>query len=116
MLWPDGAFPTSVAVALTPVAAAAGERLRRAADGHRHRHSTPVTTFGAPVRLHITQATGLAPNFSTDGVTWTPLPKTAYKYASDGGVDIQTTVPGFFALLPDTVPPSQPTWASRAGS
>jgi hypothetical protein len=70
--------------------------------------STPVTTFGAPLTLHITGATGLAPSFSTDGQTWTPLPKTAYKAASDGGVDIQTTVPGFFALLPDTVPPTRP--------
>ena len=34
--------------------------------------------------------------------------KTAYKATADGGVDIQTTVPGFFALLPDTVPPSRP--------
>ena len=70
--------------------------------------STPVTTFGAALTLHITGAAGLAPSFSTDGQTWTPLPKTAYKAASDGGVDIQTTVPGFFALLPDTVPPTRP--------
>jgi hypothetical protein len=70
--------------------------------------STPVTTFGAPVRLHITGAAGLSPSFSPDGQTWTPLPKTQYKLTSDGGVDIQTTAAGYYGLLPDTVPPSQP--------
>ena len=41
-------------------------------------------------------------------MTWAPLPRASFTAASDGGVDIQTTVPGFFALLPDTVPPSRP--------
>lgn len=108
VLWPDGAFPTSVAVALTPIVPPPTNGYAVQLTVTDTDTSTPVTTFGAPVRLHITGATGLAPNFSTDGVTWTPLPKTAYKAASDGGVDIQTTVPGFFALLPDTVPPARP--------
>jgi hypothetical protein len=70
--------------------------------------STPVTTFNQPVSVHITQAAGLAPSFSPDGVTYTPLPKSQFSFEADGSVDIQTTVPGFFGLLPDTVPPSRP--------
>ena len=106
--WPDGAFTTPVAVALTPVTPPPANGYAVQLSVTDTDTSTPVTTFGAPLTLHITGATGLAPSFSTDGQTWTPLPKTAYKAASDGGVDIQTTVPGFFALLPDTVPPTRP--------
>jgi hypothetical protein len=106
--WPDGAFPTSVSVALTPL-------IPPPANGYAVQltvtdtdTSTAVTTFGAPVRLHLTLATGLVPSFSTDGVTWAPLPRSSFTAASDGGVDIQTTVPGYFGLLPDTVPPTRP--------
>ena len=108
VFWPDGAFTTPVAVALTPVAPPPTNGYAVQLTVTDTDTSTPVTTFGAPVTLHITGAIGLAPSFSTDGLTWTPLPKTAYKAAADGGVDIQTTVPGYFALLPDTVPPSRP--------
>ena len=108
VFWPDGAFTTPVAVALTPenpppVNGYAVQLTVTDTDD-----STPVTTFGAAVRLHITGATGLSPSFSTDGQTWTALPKTEYKLTSDGGVDVQTTVPGYYGLIPDTVPPSQP--------
>jgi len=106
--WPDGAFTTPVAVTLTPEAPPPANGYAVQLTVTDTDTSTPVTTFGAPITLHITGATGLAPSFSTDGLTWTPLPKTAYTATSDGGVDIQTTVPGYFALLPDTVPPSQP--------
>ena len=108
VFWPDGAFTTPVAVALTPVTPPPANGYAVQLTVTDTDTSTPVTTFGAPVTLHITGAIGLAPSFSTDGLTWTPLPKTAYKAAADGGVDIQTTVPGYFALLPDTVPPSRP--------
>ncbi len=106
--WPDGAFTTPVAVTLTPVVPPPANGYAVQLTVTDTGTSAPVTTFGAPVTLHITGATGLAPASSTDGVTWIALPKTSYKAASDGGVDIQTTVPGFFALLPDTVPPSRP--------
>ena len=106
--WPDGAFTTPVAVALTPETPPPANGYAVQLTVTDTDSSTPVTTFDAPVTLHITGATGFAPSFSTDGVTWTALPKTAYNATSDGGVDIQTTVPGFFALLPDTVPPSRP--------
>jgi hypothetical protein len=33
---------------------------------------------------------------------------TGYTIDPDGTIEIQTLVPGFFGLLPDTVPPSQP--------
>ncbi len=107
-IWPDGAFTTAVAVALTPVVPppATGYEVQLAVTDTAT--STPVTTFGAPVTLHITGATDLAPSFSADNVTWTALPKSQYSFEPDGSVDIQTTVPGFFGVLPDTVPPSRP--------
>ena len=106
--WPNEAFPTPVAVTLTPVAPPPANGYAVQLSVTDTTTSIPVTSFDAPLRLHITGAAGLAPSFSTDGVAWTPLPRASYKAASDGGVDIQTTVPGFFGLLPDTVPPSRP--------
>ncbi len=106
--WPDGAFSTAVAVALTPVTPPPADGYAVQLTVTDTDTSTPLTTFGAAVTVHISGATGLAPSFSTDGLTWKPLPATAYKATADGGVDIQTTVPGFFGLLPDTVPPSRP--------
>ncbi|HUZ81399.1 MAG TPA: DUF1906 domain-containing protein, partial [Gaiellaceae bacterium] len=106
--WPDGAFATPVAVALTPLAPPPANGYAVQLTVTDTQTSAPVTTFAAPVTLHITGATGFVPSFSTDGVTWSPLPTTAYTAASDGGVDIETTVPGYFALLPDTIPPSRP--------
>ena len=70
--------------------------------------------------LHLlTPAGALTPSRSDDGTTWRPLPllkSACFRPASlpatrstrDGTVEIQTLVPGFFGLLPDTVPPTQP--------
>jgi len=65
---------------------------------------------GAPnvVTVHITGATNLAPAYSADGVTWTFLKPGQYSIEPTGDIDIQTTVPGYFAVLPDTTPPSRP--------
>ena len=107
-IWPDGAFSTAVAVTLIPQTPppATGYAVQLSVTDTAT--GTPVTTFGAPVTVHITGATGLAPSYSGDGVTWKALPKTAYSFEPDGSVDIQTTVPGFFGVLTDTVPPSRP--------
>jgi hypothetical protein len=82
--------------------------------------ATPVTRFAKPVIVHLLMTTGgLTPSFSIDGTTWTPMPllKSAalpagvdagYTIDPDGTIEIQTLVPGFFGLLPDTVPPTQP--------
>jgi hypothetical protein len=72
----------------------------------------------------LKQPTGLVPAFSTDGVTWQPLPKltanglsetvlTAYTVDPDGTVEIQTLVPGYFGLIADTTPPTSPVVAAR---
>jgi hypothetical protein len=106
--WPNGAFTTAVAVTLAPVTPPPTDGYAVQLTVTDTQTSTPITTFGAPVIVHIVGATGLSPSFSTDGVTWKPLPKTAYTYEPDGSVDITTTVPGFFGVLPDTVRPSRP--------
>jgi len=106
--WPTGAFSAAVAVALTPVATPPANGYGVQLTVTDTDTSTPVTSFGAPVVVHITGAAGLAPSSSVDGTTWVPLPTSAYTLTPDGGVDIPTTSPGFFGLLPDTVPPTQP--------
>ena len=58
--WPDGAFTTPVAVALTPVSPPPANGYAVQLTVTDTDTSTPVTTFGAPVLLHITGATGLA--------------------------------------------------------
>jgi hypothetical protein len=82
--------------------------------------STPVPSFGAPVTVHLlVPAADLAPSFSPDGTTWKAMPRltsgtlppgvdSGYTLDPDGTVEIQTLVTGFFGLLPDTVPPTQP--------
>ena len=106
--WPDGAFTSAVAVTLTPQSPppAGGYGVQLSVTDTDT--NAPVTAFSQPVSLHITQAAGLAPSYSADGVTYTPLPKSQFSFELDGSVDIQTTVPGFFGLVPDTVPPSRP--------
>jgi len=114
--WTSGAFPATAVVTLTPTSQAPtpnGYAVQLTVTDSQT--STPVTRFGAPVSLHLAvPANGLAPSFSTDGTTWTPLPKLApgvtagYTLLGDGTVEIDTLVPGFFGLLSDTVPPSRP--------
>jgi hypothetical protein len=72
------------------------------------------------VIVHLLVPTaGLAPSYSPDGTTWKPLPHltsaalpagvdAGYTLDPDGTAEILTLVPGYFGLLPDTVPPTQP--------
>jgi hypothetical protein len=118
--WPAAAFATSVAVTLTPQTPPAGVVYSVALAVTETDNQAPVTGFGAPVTVHLlTQGAGLVPAFSTDGTTWTPLPKltsagvsesvlTAYSVDPDGTYEIQTLVPGFFGLVSDTKPPTAP--------
>ncbi len=119
--WPDGAFVSTAVVTLTPTT------LPPAPNGYGvqltvtdPQLAAPVTVFAKPVTIHLLLTTsGLTPSRSADGTTWQPLPllKTGtlpdgvdagYTLDPDGTVEIQTLVPGFFGLLPDTIPPSQP--------
>ena len=114
--WTTGSFPSTAVVTLTPTTQAPtpnGYAVQLTVTDTQT--STPVPRFGAPVSLHLAvAANGLAPSFSTDGTTWTPLKKAApgldagYTLLGDGTVEIETLVPGYFGLLADTVPPSRP--------
>jgi hypothetical protein len=115
--WPDGAFPSSAVVTLTPVspqpAPPSGYAVQLTVTDSQT--SAPVARFTEPVTVHLlTPANGLVPSWSVDGVTWKPVHPVAdlvdpgYTLDADGTVEIQTLVPGFFALLPDTIPPTQP--------
>jgi hypothetical protein len=119
--WPQGAFTSTSVVTLTPTTQAP------APNGYAVQltvtdtaTSQPVTRFGAIVIVHLLVPTaGLAPSYSPDGTTWKPLPHLAsaalpagidagYTLDPDGTAEILTLVPGYFGLLPDTVPPTQP--------
>jgi hypothetical protein len=123
--WPAAAFPTQVVVTLTPAA-------QQPANGYSVQlavteadNQAPLDGFGAPVAVHLLKApTGLVPAFSSDGVTWKPLPQltaaglsegvlTAYTVDPDGTIEIQTLVPGYFGLVADTTPPGAPALAAR---
>jgi hypothetical protein len=123
--WPATAFSASSVVTLTPTTTAPapngyGVQLTVSDSAT----ATPVTRFGAPVVVHLLMTTGgLAPSWSADGSTWKPLRlltsttlpaglDAGYTLDPDGTVEIQTLVPAFFGLLPDTTPPSQPQIAS----
>jgi glycoside hydrolase-like protein len=124
--WPAAAFATQVAVTLTPAAqppTANGYAVQLSVT--ETDNSAPVDGFGAPVTVHLLkQPTGLVPAFSSDGTTWQPLPKltaagvsesvlSAYSVDPDGTIEIQTLVPGWFGLVGDTTPPTQPVVAAR---
>ena len=76
--------------------------------------------FSAPVTLTFAPRTGrLAPVYSTNGTVWKHVPqlvgdaigpgaRTGYSLGDDRGFVIQTTVPGWFALVPDPIPPAAP--------
>ncbi len=118
--WPASSFTSSSVVTLTPTTqppAPNGYGVQLTATDSRT--STPVARFGAPVIVHLLMTTdGLAPSRSTDGTTWKPLRHltaalpadvdAGYTIDPDGAVEIQTLAPGFFGLLPDSVPPTQP--------
>jgi hypothetical protein len=111
--WPDGAFLTPVAVTLTPVNPPPANGYGVQLTVTDTQTATPVTRFGAAVTVHIANPDRLMPSWSVDGITWTPLPKLApgvdagYTLEPTGDVDVQTFVPAFFGLLPDTVAPAR---------
>jgi hypothetical protein len=124
--WPAGAFQRPTIVTLTPTlptqpvpgfaSGGYGVQLSVQQTGT----AMLQTAFATPLTIHIAPRQGaLAPMTSTDGVTWKPLqplfsgalPKgerAGYSRNADGSVDIETTVGGFFALLPESSPPPAP--------
>jgi hypothetical protein len=79
-----------------------------------------VHVFSAPVTIRFApRQSRLAPVFSANGTVWKHVPplagdaigagaRTGYARGADGGFTIQTTVAGFFALVPDRIPPAPP--------
>jgi Domain of unknown function (DUF1906) len=114
--WTSDAFPSTSVVTLTPTSQAPspnGYAVQLTVNDSQT--SSPILRFGAPVSLHLAvPANGLAPSFSTDGTTWTPLPiytagiDAGYTLLGDDTIEIETLVPGYFGLLADTVPPTRP--------
>ena len=108
--WPQDAFQSTAVVTLTPVSQPPSP------NGYAVQLTVtdsitlaPVSGFAQPVSLHLAvPANGLAPSYSADGTTWKPLPRSQYTILGDGSMEITTLVPGYFGLLADTVPPSQP--------
>jgi hypothetical protein len=119
--WQQGAFASTAVVTLTPTTqppSPAGYGVQLSVTDPAT--SGPVTGFAKPVIVHLLVPAGsLTPSYSADGTTWKPLPllksaalpagvQAGYTIDPDGTVEIQTLLPGFFGLLPDTVPPTQP--------
>jgi hypothetical protein len=119
--WPSTAFSVPVVVTLTPTSqlpSTNGYAVQLAVS--EQQTTAPVDGFGAPVTLHLLKpSAGLVPVFSTDGMSWKPLPRltsaglsntvlSAYTILGDGTTEIQTLVPGFFGLLADLTPPTTP--------
>lgn len=124
--WPQGAFDATAAVTLSPTTAAPSPNGYAAQlTVTDPRTSTAIARFAAPVIVHLLMKTGgLAPSWSADGTTWKSLRRLAaaalpagvdngYTLDPDGTIEIQTLVPGYFGLLPDTTPPSQVQAAAR---
>lgn len=124
--WPAGAFQQSVVVSLTPslpsqpVAGFASGGYGVLLQVQQTGTTTPLTTFAAPLTIHIDPQPGvLAPVGSTNGTSWSALPElvggllpvgveAAYAREPDGSVEIQTRTAGAYALLPDPTPPPAP--------
>lgn len=119
--WPEGALGSTSVVTLTPTSQppspngyAVQLRVTDSITG------ADVSGFEAPVDIHLlVPPNGLTPEYSQDGTTWKPLTELAsstvppdldagYTLDADGTVEIHTLVAGYFGLLPDTTPPSQP--------
>jgi hypothetical protein len=124
--WVAGSFDTTAVVTLTPTTAPpspTGYGVRLTVTDPTT--SVAVARFGAPVLVHLLMQTGgLAPSWSVDGTVWRPLRKlpsavlpagldAGYTLDPDGTIEIQTLVPGYFGLLPDTTPPSQVQTVAR---
>ena len=124
--WPVGAFTGTAQVTLTPTVpgvtlagyGTGGYGVQLAASDTTT--LAPIRTFAAPLTLTVAPpAEALAPVYSTNGTTWKRVPalaegvlpsgaRTGYERAADGTFDVQTTVPGTFAFVPDRTRPSPP--------
>ncbi|HEY6961267.1 MAG TPA: DUF1906 domain-containing protein [Gaiellaceae bacterium] len=123
--WPAAAFPAPAAVTLTPQTPPAGTSYVVTLTATETDNQAPIDGFGAPITVHLLkQPAGFVPAFSPDGTTWKPLPKlgagglsdstlSAYSVDPDGTVEIETLVPGWFALVADTTPPAAPVVTGR---
>jgi hypothetical protein len=79
-----------------------------------------VRGFAAPLTLRFAPRSGrLAPVYSMNGTVWKHVPqlvdgeigpgaRTGYMRGDDRGFVIQTTVSGWFALVPDRIRPAAP--------
>jgi len=86
---------------------------------------TRVRAFAAPLTLRFAPRSGrLAPVFSTNGSVWKHVPplvgeaigpgaRSGYSRGDDRAFVIQTKVSGWFALVPDRIPPVAPDVAAR---
>ncbi len=124
--WPEGAFNQSVVVSLTPALPTApvpgfgGGGYGVQLQVQQTVNAVLRKGYAAPLTIHIPARAGsLAPMASSDGATWQPLEplysgelpagvRSGYTRNHDGSVDIETTVGGFFALLPETTRPPAP--------
>ena len=80
---------------------------------------TPVTTFSAPLIVHLSSVTpGFQPAYSHDGVKWTFIPRLSspslpagqldgYYRNADGSIDIYTLHATFYGVVEDVAPPSR---------
>src|SRR3954463_1708585 len=101
--WPAAAFPVPATVTMSAAPQPPdpnGYAVQLAVT--ETDNQAPVDGFGAPLTVHLLKpAAGLQPAFSTDGVTWKPVPKltnaglsesvlNAYTLDADGTAEIQT--------------------------
>ncbi|HEY4349107.1 MAG TPA: DUF1906 domain-containing protein [Gaiellaceae bacterium] len=124
--WPAGAFQAPVVVSLTPAqptvpvpgfgSGGYGVQLQVSQNSV----AALSLGFAMPLTIHVGALPGtLAPMSSKDGVTWTPLrplvagalpvgAKAGFIRNRNGSFDIETTVDGYFALLPELTRPPAP--------
>lgn len=123
--WPAGTFKQPVIVNLTPATPSAPVPGFGSGGYDVQLQVSPTTTatlgaFAAPVTIAIGAMPGnLAPLTSTDGTNWQPLAvltsavlppgvSAGYLRLPDGSLDVLTTLPGYFALLPELASPPAP--------
>ena len=123
--WPAGTFSQSVVVSLTPAGPTrpvpgfgGGYGVQLAVS--QTASAAPPTGFAAPLTIRfVPQPGNVVALFSTDGTTWktvAPLvdgglaagAPAGFSREGNGSIEILTSIPGLFALLPDTTRPTRP--------